>query len=59
MKAFEELMRQKDAKHSRLSRQIELVEAELSHMTCVEREQKRLHQEMQMVGFSWPEQRFQ
>ena len=52
-------MRQKDAKHSRLSRQIELVEAELSHMTCVEREQKRLHQEMQMVSFSWPEQMFQ
>ncbi|KAK2182005.1 hypothetical protein NP493_372g05009 [Ridgeia piscesae] len=49
IKAFEELMRQKDAKHSRLSRQIELVEAELSHMTCVEREQKRLHQEMQMT----------
>lgn len=49
IEAFEELMRQKDAKHSRLSRQIELVEAELSHMTYVEREHNRLHQEMQMT----------
>ena len=45
-------MRQKDAKHSRLTRQIQLIELELGQLTCIEREQSKLHAEMQMVGFS-------
>ncbi|KAI0213679.1 hypothetical protein LSAT2_001275 [Lamellibrachia satsuma] len=49
IEAFEELLRQKDTKHSRLSCQITLVEQELSQLTRVEQEQSQLRKEIQMT----------